>query len=223
MEARPFTPNQVVAHNLALIRRRRKLSLEKAVERLEPYVGTKWARENLSAMERSVTGKRPREFDAGLLIAFARAFDVSPLWFLLPPAEASEIDAPNPLAEQPPRRGGTREKQPFTPDDLVDLVLFRGWTDMHERLAEPGAHRGKALEAQRALLDSFVAEAAATAEPEQRLREAEEKLLEAAEVVRQLSNELSDYRFEAARRLRRSYGTDTPMGQSYQDAMKEES
>lgn len=222
MDARPFTPNQVVAHNLALIRRRRNLSLEAAVALLEPFIGKKWTRENLSAMERSVTGKRPREFDADDLIAFARAFGVSPLWFLLPPNEASEIDVPNPLAEQAAVKGGPRQEQPFTPDDLADLVLFRGWTDMHERLAEPGAHRGKALEAQRSLLDLYVAEAAAAAEPEQQLRETQEKLFEAAEAVHRLANDLAEYRFEGVRRLRKVFGTDVPAGATYQDVMKEE-
>ena len=80
-----YTPNQLVAYNLARARRHRGWTQEETVERLAPYLGTKWSTASLSAAERSVTGGRIKQFDADEIVALARAFDVPILWFLMPP------------------------------------------------------------------------------------------------------------------------------------------
>lgn len=83
-----YTPNQLVAYNLARIRRQRGLTQEQTVEQLTTFLGTRWSVASLSAAERSVDGKRVKEFNADELIALSRAFDV-PLafWFTPPPAD----------------------------------------------------------------------------------------------------------------------------------------
>ncbi len=81
----PLAPNQVIAYNLRLARALRKWTQEKAAEELEPHLGTKWSKAVFSAAERSVDGKRVRPFDADEIVAFAKAFDLPVLFFLLPP------------------------------------------------------------------------------------------------------------------------------------------
>jgi transcriptional regulator with XRE-family HTH domain len=82
-----FTPNQLVAYNLARIRKQQGLTQEQTVELLTPFLGVRWSVASLSAAERSIDGKRVKEFNADELIALSRAFDV-PLafWFTPPPA-----------------------------------------------------------------------------------------------------------------------------------------
>jgi transcriptional regulator with XRE-family HTH domain len=84
----PYTPNQLVAHNLARFRKQRGLTQAETVELLEPFLGLRWSVASLSAAERSVDGKRIKEFNADELVALSRAFDV-PLafWFIPPSAE----------------------------------------------------------------------------------------------------------------------------------------
>lgn len=83
-----YTPNQLVAYNLARIRKQRGLTQAATVELLSSFLGVTWSVASLSAAERSVDGKRIKEFNADELIALSRAFDV-PLayWFLPQPAE----------------------------------------------------------------------------------------------------------------------------------------
>ncbi len=110
-----YTPNQLVAYNLARIRKQRALTQEQTVELLAPFLGVRWSVASLSAAERSVDGKRVKEFNADELIAFSRAFDV-PLafWFTPPPAaEDARLATPD-----------TVDKGlPF--DTLVDIVFGR--------------------------------------------------------------------------------------------------
>jgi transcriptional regulator with XRE-family HTH domain len=80
-----FTPNQVVAHNLRAARELRGLTQEQAAEQLEPFLGERWSVAVFSAAERSVAGKRIREFDADTIHAFARAFELPVGYFFLPP------------------------------------------------------------------------------------------------------------------------------------------
>ena len=55
---------------------------------LTPFLGARWSVASLSAAERSVDGKRIKEFNADELIALSRAFDVALVfWFTPPPAE----------------------------------------------------------------------------------------------------------------------------------------
>jgi hypothetical protein len=80
-----LTPNQVIAFNLARARERQGWTLNEAAERLEPYVGSRWSKANLSAAERSIAGERIRNFDADEIVAFARCFELPIAFFFLPP------------------------------------------------------------------------------------------------------------------------------------------
>jgi len=81
----PITANQLVAYNLARIRKALGLSQEQAAELLEPYLGERWSKAVYSAAERSYHGKRVRHFTADDLAALALAFGVPVTYFLLPP------------------------------------------------------------------------------------------------------------------------------------------
>jgi hypothetical protein len=80
-----LTPNQVIAFNLARARERQGWTLNEAAERLEPYIGARWSKANLSAAERSIAGERIRNFDADEIVAFARCFELPIAFFFMPP------------------------------------------------------------------------------------------------------------------------------------------
>jgi len=82
-----LTPNQVVAFNLALTRRERGLTQAQFCDLLAPYLGVKWSPAVLSAAERSVDGKRVREFDADTIVAIARALGLSVGQLMAPPPD----------------------------------------------------------------------------------------------------------------------------------------
>lgn len=79
-----FTPNQVVAERIAFARKLRGWTQEEAAERLEPFLGTRWSGPTFSIVERSVDGKRIRQFSADDLVALSRAFDVPIGWWFTP-------------------------------------------------------------------------------------------------------------------------------------------
>lgn len=79
-----LTPNQVVAQRIALARLLRGWTQEEAADRLEPYLGAKWSAATFSIVERSVDGKRIRQFAADELVALSRAFDVPIGWWFTP-------------------------------------------------------------------------------------------------------------------------------------------
>jgi hypothetical protein len=79
-----LTPNQVVAHNLRVAREERGLTQEQAAKQLEPFLGERWSVAVFSAAERSVAGKRIREFNADEIHAFARGFELPVGYFFLP-------------------------------------------------------------------------------------------------------------------------------------------
>ena len=81
-----WTPNQIVAHNIAKARLIRGWTQDQAAEACEPYLGTRLSTASWSALERSVDGNRIRQIDADELIAFARAFDLPIGFFLTPPS-----------------------------------------------------------------------------------------------------------------------------------------
>lgn len=87
-----MTPNQIVAHNLKRAREHRALTQPEAAARLAEWIGTEWSAVSWSAAERSVTGKRVRQFSADEVAAFALAFDVPVSWFFVPPDECEGID-----------------------------------------------------------------------------------------------------------------------------------
>jgi transcriptional regulator with XRE-family HTH domain len=80
--------NQVVAWNVAYYRRAAGLTQADLGERLGISAP------NLSAAERSVDGKRPRNFDAGELLALALALGVPISALLMPPPEATTVAVP---------------------------------------------------------------------------------------------------------------------------------
>lgn len=82
-----WTPNQIVAHNIAKARLLRGWTQDQAAEACEPYLGNRLSTASWSALERSVDGTRIRQIDADELVAFARAFDL-PVGFLLTPPSA---------------------------------------------------------------------------------------------------------------------------------------
>jgi transcriptional regulator with XRE-family HTH domain len=108
MHENRLTPNQMVAHNLRLAREGRELTQEQAAELLEPFLGERWSVAVFSAAERSIAGKRVREFDADTIHAFARAFGLPIGFFFLPPdgdavvgldgASVSPAEAPEQIA-----------------------------------------------------------------------------------------------------------------------------
>jgi transcriptional regulator with XRE-family HTH domain len=81
----------MVAANLARIRKERGLTQRETVERLAPFLAHRWSVASLSAAERSVDGKRIKEFDADELVALSRAFAVPLVYWFIPPPTEEEI------------------------------------------------------------------------------------------------------------------------------------
>lgn len=81
-----WTPNQIVAHNMAKARLFRGWTQDQAAEACEPYLGARLSPASWSALERSVDGGRIREITADELVAFARAFNLPIGFFLTPPS-----------------------------------------------------------------------------------------------------------------------------------------
>ena len=104
-DQRAFTPNQVVAERIALARQLRGWTQEEAADRLEKFLGAKWSPATFSIVERSVDGKRIRQFTADELVALSRAFDVPIGWWFTPSwGDSSAVvvtpDAPDGLPSQ---------------------------------------------------------------------------------------------------------------------------
>jgi transcriptional regulator with XRE-family HTH domain len=81
-----WTPNQIVAHNIAKARLLRGWTQDQAAEACAAYLGNRLSPASWSALERSVDGGRIREITADELVAFARAFDLPIGFFLTPPS-----------------------------------------------------------------------------------------------------------------------------------------
>jgi transcriptional regulator with XRE-family HTH domain len=107
-----WTPNQIVAYNVARARQLRGWTQEQAADALAPYLGTRWSGASFSAVERSVAGGRIREFTADELLALARGFDVPIGWFFTPPPHLEDI-----ALSVPDVKGGA------DPMILLDAVL----------------------------------------------------------------------------------------------------
>ena len=80
-----LSANQVVAYNLARARELRGWTQERAAEELAPYMGLQWSKASFSQAERSLDGRKIRQFDATEITAFARGFDLPIGWFYFPP------------------------------------------------------------------------------------------------------------------------------------------
>jgi hypothetical protein len=114
MHEHRLTPNQVVAHNLRRARELegRERTQEQAAKHLEQFLGERWSVAVFSAAERSVTGKRVREFDADTIHAFARAFELPIGFFFLPPDPATVVGL---------------DDAEFTPADATEQVSLATW------------------------------------------------------------------------------------------------
>jgi transcriptional regulator with XRE-family HTH domain len=131
-DLRELTPNQIVAYSLRLARTRRGWTQDEAAERLEPYLGERWSKVNVSAVERSAIGGRARRFDADDLVAFALCFELPPVWFLLPPAETRYI------------RPARRSTKSLRVGEFIDLLVASGWDSIDQRITElPPGERGE--------------------------------------------------------------------------------
>lgn len=91
MPLHKVTPNQTIAFNLKRARTQRGWTQERAAEKLEPYLGERWSSATLSVAERSIDGKRVRQFTADDIFALARGFDLPINYFFRPPTSADEI------------------------------------------------------------------------------------------------------------------------------------
>lgn len=111
-----LTPNQIVAYNLAQARMWKGWTQEEAAEQLEPYLGARWSKASFSAAERSVDGRRVRQFSADELVAFSRCFGVPVGFFFLPPPPTA-ADRPIQMASPDGSDFGVR------PAELIDVVL----------------------------------------------------------------------------------------------------
>lgn len=79
------TLNQIVAWNMAYFRKAAGLTQEELGKLLQGWTQRPWGKAGVSAAERAWDGKRPRQFDADLILGLARAMDVPIAAFYLPP------------------------------------------------------------------------------------------------------------------------------------------
>lgn len=84
--------NQVVAYNFRAARELRGWTQEETARRLAPHLGQELPKASISGIERSFDGDRRRFFDAQELVAFALAFELPIVWFLLPPPGAGDYE-----------------------------------------------------------------------------------------------------------------------------------
>jgi hypothetical protein len=135
--ARPaWTPNQLVAHNIAKARLLRGWTQDQAAEACEPYLGKRLSPASWSALERSVDGGRIREITADELIGFARGFGLPVGFFLTPPSSWDGHAVATPDAAP----HGLEPIELFdvvigTPENLAEWESFlRSWPDPRHRL-----------------------------------------------------------------------------------------
>lgn len=121
-----WTANQLVAYGLITARTHAQLTQQQVIDRLEPLLGEQWSIATYSAAERSVAGKRVRQFSADELLAFAVAFDVPVSYFFLPPdAEGVGTGRPRALSCGTQRLGWRR---------VVDQVVIGAGTQWDRSL-----------------------------------------------------------------------------------------
>jgi hypothetical protein len=121
---RTYSPNQVVALNVARARALRGWTQEEAAAALAPYLGTRWSVASFSAIERSTAGTRVKQFSADELVGLSRGFGLPIGWFFVPPPPSEKAGLHTPDA-------GMRGQEMTT---LVDAVLstpesFEPWRD----------------------------------------------------------------------------------------------
>lgn len=108
-----WTPNQIVAFNVAKARLLRGWTQEEAAKAIAPYLGTLLSTASFSAIERSVDAGRVREFNADEIVALARGFRLPIGWFFTPPSvwEHAWVATPD------------TGDQGLDPEVMMDLVL----------------------------------------------------------------------------------------------------
>jgi transcriptional regulator with XRE-family HTH domain len=111
-----ITPNQVVAYNLAEARALRRWTQEEAAAELEQYLGARWSKATFSAAERSIDGRRVRQFTADEIVAFSRCFRV-PIGFFFMPTRPSQSETPLRLKSDENPWGGV------TLAELIDVIF----------------------------------------------------------------------------------------------------
>jgi transcriptional regulator with XRE-family HTH domain len=152
MQPPRLTPNQVVAHNLRAAREKLGLTQEQAADLLEPHLGERWSVAVFSAAERSVAGKRIREFDADTIHAFARTFGLPVGFFFLPPDADTVVglddvsSPPVPPSEQISLASVVSDAQRARIDELARELPFSDtvWI-LRRNDADPGGLRGDTL------------------------------------------------------------------------------
>ncbi len=95
--AKSWTPNQIVAFNVAKARLLRGWTQEEAAQAIAPYLGTVLSTASFSAIERSVDVGRVREFNADEIVALGRGFSLPIGWFFTPPSvwEGATVATPD--------------------------------------------------------------------------------------------------------------------------------
>ncbi len=91
----PISPNQIVAFNLSEARALRGWTQEQAAAELEKYIGARWSKATFSAAERSIDGRRVRQFTADEIVAFSRCFGVPIGFFFMPPRPSQSENSVN--------------------------------------------------------------------------------------------------------------------------------
>jgi transcriptional regulator with XRE-family HTH domain len=115
--ATTITPNQVIALNLKKLREMRKMTQEQAAEKLSQFLPGRWSKQAFSNAERSIEGKRIKQFNADEIIAIARAFEVTISDIFAPPYEA--IHGRPVLIKQ----AGVSHERALEPHELELLVM----------------------------------------------------------------------------------------------------
>jgi len=123
-----LTANQIVAARLVLARASLRWSQQQAVDELARH-GLHWSVPVYSAAERSVDGRRPRQFDADTVVALSRAFGYPIAWWYAPLPAADRFGL---LPQIIPRPG----KVALTPDELVEAIIGRRGNALSEALID---------------------------------------------------------------------------------------
>ena len=133
-----MTPNALVGFNLERARKLRGLTQAEAGAALEPYLGVAWTAANFGKAERSYRRGAPvRHFTVDELVAFAYAFELPIVWFLLPPED--EQDQPEVIAPGAASRGAP-------PSAVLASLFYVASPEVEERIARTEALSTKGRE-----------------------------------------------------------------------------
>jgi transcriptional regulator with XRE-family HTH domain len=173
---RTWSPNQVVAFNLARARALRGWTQEQAADLLAPYLGSRLSLASFSAIERSIAGTRVKQFSADELVALSRVFEVPLGWWFTPPPDGA-LYTPD------------HEREGLSFAELVDLALgtpdtLAPWVDALRQWSAAQANSGE--QATRA--DAPARTAYAQLRAQTLIREQFGDLGEASDVLRRLAD-----------------------------------